>query len=786
MNAKQLLSLFLIFLMIAPPTQGWSQVPVEDPGRRLEDQARFHLQRITPAPGPGAQLPPVTPSPPSPPPEPAKILTTAPRQPEEFSAAEKRADEYGLAVRQFGYSFFYKPPETFLPVQAVPVGPDYIIGPGDSVRIVLWGNVQGEYHLTVDRNGQIAIPKVGVVHVSGLTFRQLREVLDREFSRQYTNFQMNVTLDNLRTIQVYVVGQARFPGSYAVSSLSTLVSALFAAGGPSKSGSMRHIQVRRGGKVIVNFDMYDFLLKGDKSKDIRLQPEDVIFIPPIGPLAAIGFPKMEVFGIGAEKGRAEMIGVKEFQTRELQLTDPSLRDPSLRDSRFRELQPVIGGPVKVPGIYELKNEKTLIDLLKLAGGLAETAFKGRVQVLRIKNQREMVLFEDDLEKVLKVRVPDVPLVDGDMVKIFRVPDLVEKKVRVAGAVKVPGEFGLYDNMRVKDLINYAGGLLLQANMEEAEITRVTITPQGPETTRVYVNLRRAMSGAPQDNLLLKPNDYLFVRTVPEWELYKTVKIEGEVKFAGTYAIKKGETLSSVLARAGGFSEKAYPYAAIFTRVGAKEIQKKQLKEALDRAEAQVLALSAQKAAAGLEEAEAKRQEIVSKQQLELLARLRTVEPTGRVVVRLDDPERLRGTPADIELQEGDHLYVPLMQQTVNLVGAVFHPSAIIHTPYLTVKEYIAMAGGTTKIADDKEIYVIKANGSAVSRKGFKWFGSSWDGTGYTFHVGGLSSLTLSPGDTIVVPEEIEKIYWLKEIKDVAIILGQIALTAGVVLIGLRK
>jgi hypothetical protein len=151
--------------------------------------------------------------------------------------------------------------------------------------------VQGEYNLTVNRNGQIDIPKVGVVQVSGLTYRQLREVMDREFARQYNNFQMNVTLDNLRTIQVYVVGQSRFPGSYAVSSLSTLVNALFASGGPSKSGSMRNIQVRRGGKVTVTFDMYDFLLRGDKSKDIRLQPEDVIFIPPIGPVAAIGIPK---------------------------------------------------------------------------------------------------------------------------------------------------------------------------------------------------------------------------------------------------------------------------------------------------------------------------------------------------------------------------------------------------------------------------------------------------------------------------------------------------------------
>ena len=384
MTGHKFICLVLTFLLLLP-TSGWGQKQ-EEP-KNLEDQAQFYLQRIGPPesqPASGGQitgqLPLQPPRLPVPLPEPAKILTTAPRQPEETSAAEKRAAEYGISVKQFGYSFFYRPPETFLPVQAVPVGPDYLIGPGDTVKILIWGSVQGEYSLTVDNNGQIAIPKVGAVHVSGLTYRQLREVMDREFARLYNNFQMNVTLDNLRTITVYVVGQARFPGSYAISSLSTLISALFAAGGPSKSGSMRDIQVRRGKGVIVHFDMYDFLLRGDKSKDIRLQPQDVIFIPPIGPLAAIGAASKEPAGIAAEKGKTEKVAVKPEE-------------------------PAVGGPIKVPGIFELKNERTLIELLKLGGGLADTAFKGRVQVLRVQQHREMVLFEDDLDKVLTGHCP---------------------------------------------------------------------------------------------------------------------------------------------------------------------------------------------------------------------------------------------------------------------------------------------------------------------------------------------------------------------------------------------
>ena len=706
-------------------------------------------------------------------PEPTKALTPPSRLIEETSAAERRAVEFGLNVKQFGYSFFYKPPETFLPVQAVPVGPDYIIGPGDTIKVIVWGSVQGEYSLTVDRNGQISIPKVGVVQVSGLTYRQLREVMDREFARQYTNFQMNVTLDNLRTIQVYIVGQARFPGSYAVSSLSTLISALFAAGGPSKSGSMRNIQVRRGKTVVAHFDMYDFLFKGDKSKDIRLQTEDVIFIPPIGPLAAIGAPVKESFGVAAEKGKAEALGSKSEQ--------PQVGGPMGQPGQPSQMgggmgqppQPLlVGGPIKVPGIYELKNEKTLTDLLNLAGGLADTAFKGRVQVLRVQQHREMVLFEDDLNKVLTGKVRDIALVDGDFVKIFRVADLVERKVRLAGAVKKPGEFGLFDNMRVKDLIEYAGGLLMEANQQEAEITRVTITPQGPETSRIYISPRLALSGGTRDNILLKPNDYVFIRSVPDWNLYTLVKIEGEVKFPGNYAVKKGENLSSVLARAGGFTDKAYTKGAFFTREAVKKMQAEHLRQTIDRLEAEILATSAQKAQTAVEKEDVEQQKSVVAQQQAFLAKMRSIVPLGRVVIRLDDPERLRGTPDDLEMQDGDSLSVPQIQQTVNVLGSVVNPTAVIYNPYSNVSAYLAQVGGPGKNADLKHMYIIKANGSASGRKGFLF-------------VGGVGSERLEPGDSIIVPENLDRIAWLKGIKDITTILANVALTAGVVMIGLR-
>ena len=390
MTIREIISLILVLTILLPPANCWAQMEQlqqmqqkqEQPSQpstpteqqKMEEQAKYYLQKIGPGGVPMEQLPAIKPAPPIPMPEPAKILTTAPRQPEEISVAERRAEENGLVLKQFGYSFFYKPPDTFLPVQgAVPVGPDYVIGPEDTVRLVLWGNVSGEYSVTVDRNGNIAIPKIGVVHVSGLDYRQLRQVMEKEFARQYTNFQLNVTLDNLRTINVFVVGQTRFPGTYAVSSLSTLVSALFAAGGPSKTGSMRNIQVRRGKKVVATFDMYDFLLRGDKSKDIRLQPEDVIFIPPIGPLAAIGSPRKDLVDL-LDKAKSTQLDllkpgkiIAQQTVAQQKVEQQKAEQQRLIQDAVKEASTVVGGPIKVPAIYELKDERTIMDLLGLAG-----------------------------------------------------------------------------------------------------------------------------------------------------------------------------------------------------------------------------------------------------------------------------------------------------------------------------------------------------------------------------------------------------------------------------------
>ena len=619
-------------------------------------------------------------------------------------------------LKQFGYDLFLQPPSTFAPGDRVPVGPDYVLGPGDQLRITVWGKIEGTWDLIVDRDGTVALPKAGVVGVTGLTFQELKVLLHREMSKYYTGFEMNVSLGPLRSIKVYLVGNAQRPGAYTISSLSTLVNALFEGGGPNKTGSMRDIQLKRNGKTVVHFDLYDFLLKGDKSNDVRLMPEDVIFIPPIGPLAAVA------------------------------------------------------GNVNNPAVFELKDEKTISQLIGLAGGLNTIAFQGRVQVERIVENRRQTVFESDWEMV---KESEIPLEPGDIVKVFQVVQ-DRRVVRISGAVQREGEYGFRQGMSVKDLVSMAGGVKYYAYDKEAELTRLTITEKGPETTKIIVNLESAMRGDAAATVPLQENDYLFVRTVPEWKLYNIVNITGEVRFPGAYTIAKGEKLSSLLERAGGFTNKAYLKGAVFTREPVRELQQKRIDEMVTRLEKELLVQVVSSVSAATSPEEARIKETESKQMKDLIEKMRTVKASGRMVIALDQPEALKKSPSDIELTEGDSLFIPQNPQSVQIMGAVFNQTAFVYNKGKNIESYVKLAGGYTENADKKKLYVFKADGTAVKPEGGGLFLFGDD----TYRTG----KDLEPGDTIVVPEKLERIAWLREFKDITQILYQIAVTAGVIFV----
>lgn len=634
----------------------------------------------------------------------------APSEIEQYLSG-KSALELSTDIKQFGYDLFKQAPSTFAPVDKVPVGPDYVIGPGDEIRIMVWGKVEGQWTVVVDRNGNISLPKAGVIGVTGLSFKELKELLYKELSKYYTGFEMNVGMGSLRTIMVYIMGNAKKPGAYTISSLSTIITALFEAGGPSKVGTMRDIQVKRGGKTVVHFDMYDFLLKGDKTNDIRLMPEDVIFIPIVG----------------------NCVGV--------------------------------AGNVKRPGIYEVKDENRLLDLLDMVGGISGAAFKGRVQVQRIDDHQFRTLFEGDLIEVENNREKNFVIKDGDLIKIYSVFE-TKNTMSISGAVANPGDYGVVAGVtRIKDIISWTGGLLYFAS-NQAELTRVKATQSGPETGRFAIDLSKAMAEDPKNNLPLEVNDYLIVRAVPEWQLYRKVSISGEVRYPGAYTINKGERLSSLIERAGGFIDKAYLRGVVFTRESVRQLQQKNLSESIDRLEQQMLSQTATSAQTAISPEDLMQQKAAMEQQKAVIAKMKAAKALGRMVVKLDTLDKFKGGIYDIELEEGDSLFIPEQPTSVQVMGSVYNSTAFVYEPSATISSSINKAGGTTKYADEDEVFVLKVDGSAVGRRqGGMFFMSS----------------KLDAGDTVVVPEKVERIAWMRDIKDLTQILYQIAVSAAVVI-----
>jgi protein involved in polysaccharide export with SLBB domain len=731
------------------------------------------------------------------------------------------ACDVSLDLKQFGYDIFRQPVTTFAPVSNIPVGPDYIIGPGDRFTLTLWGRIDAQYPLRVDRSGQIVLPDVGALKVWGMKLGQLDDYLHRELSRKYPEFKMSIAMDRLRTIQAFVVGEVSVPGSYTLSSLSTVINALFAAGGPSKNGSLRHVRLLRSADEPVEVDLYDFLLGGDRSEDVRLQDGDTVFVPLIGPVVAVA------------------------------------------------------GNVKRPAIYEMSEPMPLRDVLGLAGGATFAGWLQRVQVERVENHRRRIVVDFDISKSdqtqLRRSVAATVVQDGDIVKVFPVPSREEKVVYLEGHVVRPGKYAwepgmrlrdiltsydvlqpqpstergeierlvppdlhpivvpfnvatllsgdqaanmaleqydtirvfrwdernlqvatvsgmvfdpnqyrLVPGMRVSDLVDAAGGLRKNAYQRTAEITRRHISQEGMTTEKIDIELEAALNGDPAQNIVLHDYDHLVIRPIPDLEFDRTADILGEVRFPGTYPVRRGEILSSLIERAGGYTERAYLKGAVFTRESAKEVQQRRLDQLIKQVEESALA-SAEEAIGGAIDAQTiQGQQAALEAKRELLAKLRASEITGRVVVRLTPLEEFKQSRYDIELEDGDALTIPEKPGVVHVVGEVFNETSLLYEDEGTVSYYLRRVGGVTEDADKKQLSVIKADGSVISKQqgGSKLV--FWDKDYNQWFFGGFMNLQLEPGDTIVVPRKLDRLLWLKTTKDVTQIVFQIAVAAGVV------
>jgi polysaccharide biosynthesis/export protein len=610
-------------------------------------------------------------------------------------------------LKQFGYDTFLRTTSSFAPEVSVPVGPDYLIGPGDQFTITLWGTTEGIYNLQVTKEGNITLPKVGVVPVAGLKYGELEYTLRKSLSRYYSNFNLSIAMGSLKTITVYVVGEVENPGSYSLPSLSTVYSALFSAGGPTKKGTLRTIQILRAGKVIKTIDLYDFLLKGDRSQDIRLRHEDTVFVPLIGPIAGVS------------------------------------------------------GAVYRPAIYELKGKETISDVIKLAGGIMPISLASRLQLTRFSDNEKKVIMDIQIADP-----PEGPAVDElkekimnmDAVHILPIYDQVWETVNLKGDVRHPGDFQWRQDLKLKEIIQ-EGQLLPTADMSKAEVVRLTNDYRDRKI--IPVNLAMLMKGDDSQNISLMPKDEIRVFTL--FRDVEKVTVAGEVMSPGDYEIQKGERLSDLLRRVGGFTPEAYPYGMVFKRKDVKNIQEKNLQAYIAKMQSQIL----QTAASGATEASSAETAAASKAELTinqgLLDNLKNIQAQseGRVSINItDDINQWAGSKDDLLLKNGDSISIPKRPQEVLVMGEVHSPSAQIYIPGSTVKDYINLTGGFTDAAEKDQVYVLQANGFAYSSE--------------SPSVGNVEKSKLKAGDTVFVPQKTERNAGMRTFKDIIDILFKTA------------
>lgn len=699
------------------------------------------------------------------------------------------------SLKPFGYELFSRKVSTFAPGTDVPVPSNYIIGAGDQLNVQLFGAQNRSLKLVVGRDGRLNFPELGPIDVAGKPFDLVSNEIEVRVARQLIGTQASVGMGNVRSIQVFVMGEAKKPGAYTVSGLATITSALYASGGIQTTGSLRDVQLKRQGQLIRRLDLYDLLLRGDTSSDVPLVAGDVVFIPPVGPTATVD------------------------------------------------------GEVKRPAVYELKGRATLGNLIELAGGLTPEADGSRLSLVRYGEDRRRVAIDVSLDNGLAQRTP---VTNGDLVRVARsrptidsgvtleghvfrpgvtawregmriselIPSLDElmpgadvnyvlirressgdkslsvlsadlaaalrepgagadlllsprdrvmvfdfqagrrllieplleelrrqsrlddptRIVAINGRVKAPGDYPLEPEMRVSDLLRAGGRLDPAAYSGTAELSRFRRGDTERQSELLQVDLDAILRGDAAADVPLQPFDVLTIKELPEWSVRESVTLRGEVRFPGTYPIRRGETLRSVIERAGGLSTLAFTRGAVFTREEIREREAQQAKDLSQRLRRDLAAVAIQ-ASQAAQSADATQSALAAQA---LLAQLEETRSVGRLVINLDGVlARGVGSRDDIILRDGDELVIPKIKQEIAVIGEVQNSTAHLFRSGLTRDDYLNLSGGLTNRADSGRVYVVRADGSVVTGKS-GWFDRR-------------AKLDIQPGDTIVVPMDTERL-----------------------------
>jgi protein involved in polysaccharide export with SLBB domain len=550
-----------------------------------------------------------------------RVIAPTDAQPQpDMGEAQRRAA--APKIRRLGAELMTDPGPIEGPDYNPLVPADYLVQAGDELLVTLWGSVDADLRLIVDRSGRISIPRVGTIMVAGVRYAELHDVISRRVAQVFKNYQLSVSLGQLRGVRVYITGFVLRPGAYTVSSLSTVAGALVKAGGPSAAGSFRTIQLRRGRDVVTTFDLYDLLLKGDRSADRVVQPDDVIYVGPLG------------------------------------------------------TQVALIGSVNQPAIFELKPGETITDVLRMAGGFTPVADISRLAVERL---------------------------------------------------------------------------------DDRATTRIT-----------QLELPQALSNEPHNGDVLRAFNAVFA-VLPVERQNKRVRIEGEVLKPGEYVLPARSSINDALNAAGGLTSSAFIYGTEFSRESVRVTQQENYERALRDLELEFAKSSTTLRTNTADEAAAQAQRSAGTSRL--MDRLRSIKPTGRIVLQL--PPDSRQLP-DLALEDGDRIYVPARPTTVGVFGSVFNGGSYLWSGSRNFDDYLRLAGGPTRGADEASVFVIRANGSVVSNLQSK----GWFSTRSSEFVGTAAQ----PGDTIFVPEEINKTTFIQGAKDWTQILYQF----GIGLAGIRS
>ena len=676
----------------------------------------------------------------------------------------------------------------------VPVSSDYVIGPGDTLLINIWGSVQQSFPAEVDREGKIMLPKSGPLYVWGMKLKETEERITQKLNEFYTNFNVEVSMGKLRNIRVFMMGEVKKPGAYSISSQSNIFQALYKAGGPTKLGSMRKIKIINPDGKSREVDLYEFLLKGEPGDSSIIQSGDTVFVPPIGDVVAIAgnvkrpgiyetkseIPLSDLIDFAGgitPTGNLQHLQVERIKDNErrvivdIELKDGNLKDINLRNGDMVIVSPIVRlkhnfvtilGNVETPGDYGLKEDMSVKDLIQIAKGMMPGTYLSRAEIARVSKDRSREIIPINLDKMmLGGSDENIVLKEWDILLVYSEAEASAPSfVEIDGAVNKPGKYELTPNMKISDLIFRAGGVTSKDFIRGAELFHI-IPGEQPVVREIDVKRIFGANIAIDKDIILQSGDMLFVKHEPKLTEKKMITVRGEVRFPGIYPVIEGERLSDLIERAGGYTKDAFLPGAVFTRKSIKEVQEKMRTRFMEKEqrtimeEQQAMLLRAGSSA----NVDAITQSVQAR--MDMMNMISQAEMEGRMVISLLPLEQLKRSKYDISLEDGDSIVIPESPSAITVIGSVNNPTSVPFEIGKGIDYYVQRTGGLTKHADKTGIYVMRANGEAINKF--------------------MMAKYVECGDTIVIPQEFK--YWTPAgtvFKDTVQILSQLAIGVGVI------